>query len=65
MKIWTIESIRNIVWEMQIKWIRHSAVNLAGFLDPVPEDSEGEGRKIGEAGERDRVEVFSDQCCNG
>ena len=50
--------------DLQDEWIRHSAVILAGYLDPVPEDSEGEGRKMGEAGEGDRVEVFSDKCGN-
>ena len=41
--------------------IRHSAVNLAGFL----EDSEGEdGRKSVEVSERDRAEVFCGTCGN-
>ena len=53
---------------MEISYIRHSAVNLAGAHDPYPEwtevgqVSEGEeGRKIVEVGEGVRVEVFCDK----
>ena len=59
------------VWEMQISCIRHSAVGLAGFHTPIlngseiGQVSEGEdGRKTGDVGERDRVEVFCGKCGN-
>ena len=42
-------------------------MNLAGFLDPssTGQDSVGGGgRKIGEVGERDLVDAFSDKCGN-
>ena len=33
--------------EMQIQCIRRSAVNLAGFLDPVPKDRTVKEKKVG------------------
>ena len=49
-----------------MKKIHHSAVTLARFLDPIPKARtvREDGRKIGEVGERDRVQVFCDMCGN-
>ena len=55
------------LWKVGFQWIRHSAVNLAGYAEPVPEDRtvrEKVGRKV-RSERKDRVDVLCDKCCKG